>query len=123
MKRNRPAFGFQLAIVAIVIISLVILGLIYMLNTIDNGYNPYITTETSPTQALESIEVKKNELSYLDRLENYHDVDTGEVSQDEAKEENSASLVSRKSEASKNSISTLIDNVVNNALPQETVAE
>jgi hypothetical protein len=123
MKRNRPAFGFQLAIVAIVIISLVILGLIYMLNTIDNGYNPYITTEASPTQGLESVDVKKNELSYLDRLENYHDVDTGEVSQDEAKEENSASLVSRKSEASKNSISTLIDNVVNNALPQETVAE
>jgi len=123
MKRNRPAFGFQLAIVAIVIISLVILGLIYMLNTIDNGYNPYITTEASPTQALESVEVKKQEVSYLDRLENYHDIDTGEVSQDEAKEENSASLVSRKSEASKNALSTLIDNVVNNALPQETVAE
>jgi len=87
-----------------------------MLNTIDDGHNPYMTTEASPNQPIQSVEVKKNELTYLDRLESYEDIDEAEVSQDEAKEENSASLVSRKSEASKNSLSTQIDNIVADAL-------
>lgn len=116
MKKNRPAFAFKLAIAVIILLSIAIVALIYVLNTINSEDNPYMEAQPAPALHESTAVAGETTSSYLDILENYKEVETQEISQDEAKEENSASLVSQNSEASKNSISSRIDEIVNRAL-------
>ncbi len=116
MNRYRPAFAFKIAVGVIIILGISIIALIFMLNTITHGNNPYMISQPAPLLE-ESTEVAgETTSSYLDVLEHYTEVDMDEFSQDQAKEESSASLVSQHSEASKNSISSRIDAIVSKAL-------
>ncbi len=118
MRQNRPAFAFKLAIIIIILLGIIIMGLIFMLNTISSGNNPYMVAQPAPLLE-ESTEVAGETTSnYLDILEHYKEVEMEEFSQDQAKEENSASLVSQNSEASKNAISSRIDTIVSQALKE-----
>ncbi len=118
MRQNRPAFAFKIAVSVIILLGIIIVALIFMLNTISNGDNPYMVAQPAPSLE-ESTEVAgKTTSDYLNILENYKEVEMEEFSQDQAKKENSASLVSQKSEASKNAISTRIDTIVSKALKE-----
>jgi len=118
MKQTRPAFAFNLAIVIIILLGITIIGLIFVLNTISEGENPYMATQPAPSWAESTEVVGETTTSYLNVLENYKEIEMEEFSQDQAKKENSASLVSQKSEASKNALSTRIDEIVSKSLKE-----
>jgi len=118
MKQNRPAFALNLAIVIIIILGITIIGLIFVLNTMSEGDNPYMATQPAPALAESTEAVGETTTEYLNVLENYKEIEMEEFSQDQAKQENSASLVSQKSEASDNALSTRIDAIVSKSLKE-----
>ena len=115
MKRLRGAFTYKIAIAIILFLGVVIVGLIVVLNTITDNYNPYMNTEQAPAFKQEKEKVLTTE-SYLDAIEHYKELELDDMSQDEAKEENSATLISQNSEVSKSSLSSKIDAIVAKSL-------
>jgi len=117
MKRLRGAFTYKIAIIIIFFLGLIIIGLIFMLNTITDSYNPFMDTEQAPSFKLEKEKVLTTE-NYLDAIEHYKELELDDMSQDEAKEENSATLISQNSEVSKSSLSSKIDAIVSKSLAE-----
>ena len=115
MKRLRCAFTYKIAIIMILFLGLLIIGLIFVLNTITDDYNPFMNKEQAPSFKLEKEKVLTTE-NYLDAIEHYKELELDDMSQDEAKEENSATLISQNSEVSKSSLSSKIDAIVAEAL-------
>ena len=111
----RDAFTHKIAISVIFALGLTIIGLIFVLNTITDSHNPYMDSQQAPSFKEEKEKVLTTE-SYLDAIEHYKELELDDMSQDEAKEENSATLISQKSEVSKSSLSSKIDAIVADAL-------
>jgi hypothetical protein len=111
----RGAFTYKIAIGTILFLGLIIVGLIFALNSITDDYNPFMGKEQAPSFKQEKEEALDTE-SYLDAIEHYKELELDDISQDEAKEENSATLIKQNSEASKSSLSSKIDAIVSDAL-------
>ncbi len=111
MKKSKGVLSDKIGIVSIIILILVTLGLIFVLNIIDSKSNPFIETEEAPAFKNETEKEFTRDM-YLDLIERYKDLELDDISQDEAKEENIARVISRESEDSKDSISFKIDALV-----------
>ncbi len=115
MKKKRPAFGLYLALIAIIVILGVIGYLIFKINDIEQR-----GIEQEEAAFSEQTELKKEKTDsnsqYLESLQSYKFKQGTLVSKEDAKTDDTASLVARGSEESNNSISVRIDNIVDSAL-------
>jgi hypothetical protein len=75
-----------------------------------------LTVHLSQVRVKQEKEVILTRESYLDSIEHYKELELDDISQDEAKKENRATLISQHSEVSKSSLASKIDKIVKREL-------
>ncbi len=115
MRRDRPGFTFEIALVAIIAIIGTILVLIFILV---NSYNVTEESQIGVVEVSES-EIKAKDInSYVDKLEHYRE--GSEVLSNKAvTQEIDVNIIARDSELSDHSLVKVIDNIVESSLRGE----